>query len=144
MVLSYVGFKVATNLADPNTQVRFSHTTFHVISMVLSYVGGFSPHAVLRYLSFTPFLFQVEIDMLMGGEAVNKAKLSDELDKVLVKVPLRTVVLGVFFYREHLTSNYVIQQTLSLFMGGYYLVHRPCMGGTHCEMFWTPTCSFII
>ena len=59
MVLSYVGFKVATNLADPNTQVRFSHTTFYVISMVLSYVGGFFPHAVLRYLSFTPFLSQV-------------------------------------------------------------------------------------
>ena len=59
MVLSYVSFKVATNLADPNTQVRFYYTTFHIISMVLSYVGGFSPHAVLRYLSFTPFLSQV-------------------------------------------------------------------------------------
>ena len=27
MVLSYVGFKVATNLADPSTQVRLSHAT---------------------------------------------------------------------------------------------------------------------
>ena len=61
MALSYVSFKVATNLADPNTQVRFSHATFHVISMVLSYVGGFSPHAVVRYLSFTPFLSQVRL-----------------------------------------------------------------------------------
>ena len=59
MALGYVSFKVATNLADPSTQVRLSHTTFHVIQMVLSYVGGFSPHAVLRYLSFTPFLSQV-------------------------------------------------------------------------------------